>query len=61
MSLIVTFQNISELSPESDYKVDVFINKRHIAGSYYVNCHFREDGWFALVEKFVKDYRKIIT
>ena len=55
MALIVAFVNISELAPVSDYRVEVFVNQRQIAGPFIVKGHKRDDGWLKLVEQFVKE------
>jgi len=54
MSFIVVFQNITDLAPTSDYKVDVFVNERYIAGPFVVKGHKRNDGWQALVKQFAR-------
>lgn len=54
MSLIVIFENITDCAPISDYRVSVYVNKRLIAGPFYVKKHKREKGWKALIKKFVR-------
>jgi hypothetical protein len=55
MALIVSFQNISNLAEISEYKVDVWVNNRHIAGPFIVSGHRRSDGWQELVKQFGKN------
>ena len=52
MALIIALVNKSELAPVSDYRADVYINERHIAGPFKVEGHERKDGWEALVKQF---------
>lgn len=56
MALIISFQNFTELEPLSDYKVDVWINDRHIDGPFLVKHHKRDDGWKSLVNMFAKHF-----
>ncbi len=57
MALIVSFQNITNLNDISDYKVDVWVNERHIAGPFKVKGHHRSDGWGKLVKQFARSIK----
>lgn len=52
MALIIGIQNISDLADVSNYRIEVFINSRQIAGPFRLEGHRREDGWQALVKKW---------
>lgn len=54
MALIVVFENMTNLSPVSDYRVRVFVNEKLIDGPIIVKGHKRVEGYKALVEKFVR-------
>ena len=56
MALIVSFKNVTDLDPISDYKVDIWINDRHIDGPFLLKHHKREDGWQALVRLFGRTF-----
>ena len=61
MALIVSFKNVTELEPLSDYKVDVWINDHHIDGPFLLKHHKREDGWQALVKLFARNLQDLMT
>ena len=52
MALIIALVNKSDLADVSDYRADVYINDKHIAGPFEVKGHEREKGWEALVKQF---------
>jgi len=52
VALIISFQNVTNLDEISDYKVDVWINERHIDGPFIVKGHERSKGYKPLVELF---------
>lgn len=59
MALIIVFQNVSQLAPISDYKVQVLVgdgsperSKTLYAG--VVKGHTRDDGYLALVRLFLE-------
>lgn len=56
MALILTFQNITALAPVSDYKVEVFVNDRRIDGPFLVTGHPRQEGYAALVQRFLDQH-----
>ena len=51
--LILTFRNLSNLAPVSDYWWEVLENNKRIDCGR-LNGHKREDGWRALVWKFAR-------
>lgn len=58
MALIVVLQNVSELAPVSDYKVQVLVGDGTVERSRTlyageVTGHPREDGWQALLRALV--------
>ena len=56
MALIVSFQNVTNCDPISDYKVDIWINERHIDGPFLIKHHKRDDGYKPLVASFARTF-----
>ena len=55
MALIVAFVNKSQLADVSNYRVDVYVNDKHIAGPFDVKGHKRRAGWRKLVKQFAAE------
>jgi hypothetical protein len=60
MALIVVLQNMSNLTPISDYKAEVYVNDLPIWRGE-VKEHKREEGWTVLVKKLVQVASKDTT
>jgi hypothetical protein len=58
MALILVFVNKSNLAPVSDYKVEVLVGDGSVERSKVITAgtvkgHRREDGWQALVQRWL--------
>jgi hypothetical protein len=53
--LIVKIQNITNLSPVSDYRYEVLVNLEVIAGGE-VKGHVRAEGWAELVRRVIEPH-----
>lgn len=57
MALIVVFENVSQLTDVSDYRVGVYVNHTQVAGPFMVKGHTRDHGWEALVKQWAKSLK----
>ena len=53
--LVLTFRNISEMAPVSDYEYEVWVTRtdgsKHVIKSGLITKHKRADGWEKLVRR----------
>lgn len=59
--LVVTFLNISDMAPISDYKYSVWVTttegtKKTLAAGI-IRHHVRDEGWEKLVQKLLDNYK----